>query len=144
MFDLTLAVAHHLAVFALAGVLAAELAALRPGMDGVAARRLSSLDAGYGALAVAILAIGFLRAVYAEKGWDTYGANLFFWVKIGTFGVIGLLSIAPTRAFARWKKTGEGPEPAEIERLRRILWLEIALFALLPVFAAAMARGYGS
>ena len=29
------------------------------------------------------------------------------------------------------------------EMVRRVLWLEVLLFALLPAFAAAMARGYG-
>ncbi len=44
----------------------------------------------------AILIVGFSRAVYAAKGWAYYSHNLLFWAKIGTFAVIGLLSIAPT------------------------------------------------
>jgi uncharacterized membrane protein len=31
----------------------------------------------------------------------------------------------------------------DIQRIRRYLQLELALFMLLPIFAAAMARGYG-
>ncbi len=36
------------------------------------------------------------------------------------------------------------PEAAAIMGVRRILWLQTALFALLRAFAAAMARGYGA
>jgi hypothetical protein len=35
------------------------------------------------------------------------------------------------------------PLAAEIAGVRRLLWIEVALFALLPVFAAALARGFG-
>jgi uncharacterized membrane protein len=30
-----------------------------------------------------------------------------------------------------------------VDRIRTLLWIELGLFALLPIFAAAMARGYG-
>lgn len=52
MIDLGLAVAHHLPVFGLAIMLAMELAYLRA--DPVPLRRLSGLDAGYGAIAVLV------------------------------------------------------------------------------------------
>jgi putative membrane protein len=35
------------------------------------------------------------------------------------------------------------PSDAEVAGARRWLWAEMALFALLPAFAAAMARGFG-
>jgi uncharacterized membrane protein len=31
-----------------------------------------------------------------------------------------------------------------VVRVKRILWLEVAVFAFIPLFAAAMARGYGA
>lgn len=69
--------------------------------------------------------------------------------QIGTFVVIGLLSIPPTIQFVRWsaaqrKGSGEPPAAGEVARARRFLRAEAVLFPLLPVFAAAMARGYGS
>jgi putative membrane protein len=30
-----------------------------------------------------------------------------------------------------------------VARIRRMMGLELAVFALIPIFAAAMARGYG-
>jgi uncharacterized membrane protein len=35
------------------------------------------------------------------------------------------------------------PSDAQIRTIRRYLWIEFTLFALLPTFAATMARGYG-
>jgi putative membrane protein len=82
MLDLVLAVAHHLLIFALAGVLAAELVMLRPGLDADGVRRIAGIDIWYGLLAGLILAVGFSRAIFAAKGWDYYSHNLFFWGKL--------------------------------------------------------------
>jgi uncharacterized membrane protein len=35
------------------------------------------------------------------------------------------------------------PASGSIATARRFLWLEVFFFALIPVFAAAMARGFG-
>jgi putative membrane protein len=90
MLDLSLAVAHHLLIFAIFGILFAEFWAIRPGMSGATVARISSMDLGYG-----ILAAGAL------------------------------------------------PSDPEIRKVRQYLHAELALFVFLPIFAAAMARGYG-
>jgi putative membrane protein len=141
--DLTLAILHHLFVFALFGVLFAEFLIVRRGMDGAATGRLVRIDACYGALAGLIVIVGFSRAIFAAKGWDYYSHNAFFWAKIGTFAVIGLLSVLPTLAYFKWRRAGGSPADEAIARVRRYLWMQVVLFALLPAFAAAMARGYG-
>jgi len=69
--------------------------------------------------------------------------NGFFWAKIGTFLAIGLLSIPPTIRFIVWRGAGVAPSDEAAAAVRRYLHAEVALFALLPAFAAAMARGYG-
>jgi putative membrane protein len=143
MLDLWLAIAHHLLVFALFGVLFAEFVVVRPGMTPPTVQRIAAVDAGYGLLAVLIIAAGFSRAILAAKGWAYYAHNGFFWAKMATFALVGVLSVPPTRAFLRWRKTGEAPSDAQVAGVRRFLWLEVLLFALLPAFAAAMARGYG-
>lgn len=143
MLDLTLAIAHHLLIFGLFGVLAAELISVRAGMTVEAVTRISRIDLWYGILAGLIIAVGFSRAVFAAKGWAYYSHNAFFWAKIGTFAVVGLLSIPPTMAFIRWRRADVAPGGGEIAAVRRFLLAETALFALLPAFAAAMARGYG-
>lgn len=143
MLDLVLAIAHHVLVFALFGILFAEFMLVRRGMDSVAVARVSRVDLGYGALAGLILVAGFARAAMAAKGWDYYAHNAFFWAKVGVFLAIGLLSVPPTIAFIRWRRSGGAPTDAQVAGVRRLIYGEVALFALLPAFAAAMARGYG-
>ncbi|HEX3397548.1 MAG TPA: DUF2214 family protein [Steroidobacteraceae bacterium] len=143
MLDLSLAIGHHLLIFAIFGIICAEFWAVRAGMTSAAVARIASLDLWYGILAMAIVAVGFCRAIFAAKGWAYYSHNAFFWAKLGTFAVIGLLSVPPTLAFLRWRKAALQPSVADIGGVRRYLHLELGLFLLLPAFAAAMARGYG-
>ena len=147
--DLALAIGHHLLIFALAGVLAFEVGAIKHGMSGADAARVGRVDLWYGILAALIIAVGFSRAVYAAKGWDYYAHNHFFWAKMGAFAIVGLLSIQPTVALIRWrgayrKDAAFAPGDGAVATVRRFLWLEVFFFALIPIFAAAMARGYGA
>lgn len=147
--DIVLAVAHHVLVFALMGVLAFELGAVRVGMGQKEIGRVARVDLHYGVLAGAILIVGFIRANFAAKGWAYYSHNGFFWSKIGTFALVGILSIIPTIAFLRWRKQSKAdaaftPTEAEVRNVQRFLWAEAFLFLLIPIFAALMARGYGA
>jgi len=143
MFDLSLAIGHHLLIFALFGVLAAELVLVRPSLDQSTIARTASIDLWYGILAGLIVVVGFTRAIFAAKGWAYYEHNTFFWAKIATFVVIAVLSVPPTLKYIRWQRSGTAPTDGEVATVRRFLWAEIVLFALLPIFAAAMARGFG-
>ena len=146
--DLGLAILHHLSIFALFGVLTAELLLIRKKMSVGDIQRVAGIDIWYGVLAGAILIVGFCRAIFAAKGWAYYAHNVMFHAKIGTFIVIGLLSIWPTIEIIKWKGALKRdadalPTIARIAMVKRVLWIEVFLFALLPIFAAAMARGYG-
>jgi putative membrane protein len=141
--DLVLAILHHLLIFSLFAVLVAEFAGVRRGMDAATVRRIQMIDNWYGVLAALIVIVGFSRAVFAAKGWAYYQHNAFFWAKIATFVVIGLLSIPPTVAFLRWRRENTPPADAAVAKVRPYLWIELAIFPLLLAFAAAMARGYG-
>jgi putative membrane protein len=93
--------------------------------------------------------VGFSRAIYAAKGWAYYEVNGFFWAKIAAIAVVALLSIIPTIKIIRWHRALKVdaaflPTAPDIAGVRRYLWAEVAFFALIPVFAAAMARGYGA
>jgi putative membrane protein len=149
MIDFFLASVHHLIVFGIAAVLAAELALMRPAaMSPQTVRLLGRFDAAYGLLAIAILFAGFARVWRGAKGADFYMDNAMFWAKIAAFGVVGILSIRPTMRIAAWQKLLKAdaafvPPLDEVGRLRRILLAEIHMFALIPIFAAAMARGIG-
>jgi putative membrane protein len=146
--DLVLAVAHHLLVFGLAAILAFEIAVVRADLKPQDIARIARVDLWYGVVAGAILIVGFSRAVYAAKGWAYYSHNLLFWAKISVFAAIGLLSIAPTVSIIGWRRQSAGNpvfavKPDELRRVQHFLLAEAALFPLLLVFAAGMARGYG-
>ena len=96
MLDLSLAIVHHLAIFALFSVLIMEIALVKRGMNRDTVITVVKVDLWYGILAAMILIVGFSRAVYAAKGWAYYSHNGFFWAKMATFVAIGLLSVPPT------------------------------------------------
>jgi putative membrane protein len=146
--DLILAVFHHVLIFALAGVIAFEVGVARQGLTATDVRRLGRVDAWYGILAALIIIVGFSRAIFAAKGWAYYSVNHFFWAKMGAFVIVGLLSIQPTVSFIRWRRAATAnpdfvPASGAVATVRRFLWAEVFFFALIPIFAAAMARGYG-
>jgi len=143
MLDLFLAIAHHLLVFGIFGIVFAELLLVRRGMDRAVAARVAAIDLWYGVLAGLILIVGFARVFLAAKGWAYYSSNVFFHAKVGTFVLIGLLSIMPTVAYIRWKRADSAPTDAQVAAVRRFLHGEAVLFVPLLAFAAAMARGYG-
>jgi putative membrane protein len=143
MLDLSLAIAHHLLIFGIFGIICAEFWAVRAGMTSATIARIAKIDLWYGILAAAVIVVGFCRAIFAAKGWAYYSHNGFFWAKILGFAAIGILSLPPTVAFARWRKSGALPGDPDVRRVRRYLHTELALFVFLPIFAAAMARGYG-
>ena len=148
MTDLALTIAHHLLVFSLAAVLAAELASVRPGLAGAGLKRLGVLDMHYGFIAALILVVGFGRVYWGAKGPEAFLGNWAFWSKIAAFAVVGLLSAPPTVRILQWRGRAKS-EPdfalsaADVAWVRRFLVAEVAVFALIPIFAAAMARGYG-
>jgi putative membrane protein len=146
--DLALAIAHHLFVFALAGILAFEIGVIRLGMQGQNIQRVGRVDLWYGILAGAIIVVGFARAMFAAKGWAYYSVNVFFWAKMAAFAAVGLLSIAPTVRIIAWRRAlandaAFAPAATDIAGVRRFLCTEAAVFGLILAFAAVMARGYG-
>lgn len=104
LHDAGLSWLHFVLAFVLVGALVAEAFILRLPVDGRVARLLLRVDLFYGVSSVLLILAGISRVVWGAKGWDYYNAQPFFWAKMATFGVIGLLSIGPTRAFMRWVK----------------------------------------
>ena len=73
---------------------------------------------------------------------------MFFWLKMLLFAGIALLSVAPTYSYIVWRRrfradSSFSPPDEEVAQLRTVLYREAALFAAIPLCAAAMARGYG-
>lgn len=148
MTDLILAIVHHLLIFSLAAILAVELATVRPGLSGASLRRLGIVDMHYGLIATLILIVGFARVYMGVKGPEAYMSNWAFWAKISAFVLVGLLSAPPTIRILQWRKRARTePDfaltPADVKTVRPYLVAEVCVFALIPIFAAMMARGIG-
>jgi putative membrane protein len=147
--DAWLAIAHHLAVFGVGAVLAAEWALLRPGLDAPRIERLARIDSAYGALAAIVLAAGFGRVFLGAKPASFYLDSTTFWLKIAAFAGVGLLSIRPTIGYLRWRKAtridpASTPTDEAVAQAHRAVNTQIAVFTAIPVLAALMARGIGA
>ncbi len=146
--DLILAILHHLLVFSLAGIIAAEFVLIRNTLDASTLRRLGRVDRHYGMLAMLVIIAGLARVLYGLKGWEFYVYNWVFWAKIAAFAVVGILSIKPTMRIIAWNRqitanaAFKVPDD-EISSVRKAILAQAIVFLLIPVFAAAMARGYG-
>lgn len=148
MLDLVLAVAHHLAVFSLVGLFAAEFALLRPGLAGNRILQLSSIDRAYGGLAGLVIVIGITRVIFGDAGWEYYVSNWAFWLKMAAFVAVGILSVPPTRAMLAWRKSaaanaGFAVPEAEVNTARRFIRAQAFALLLVPTFAALIPRIYG-
>lgn len=146
--DLILAIVHHLGVFSVAAIIAAEWALVRPDMTTEKLRQVVKIDALYGIAAGLVLLIGFARVYFGLKGSEFYMQNPVFWAKIIAFATVGVVSITPTLLFLSWRDKAKAnpsfvPSPAEIANVRRYVKIEAHVFVLIPILAAAMARGYG-
>ena len=148
ILDAFLAVIHHLCVFGLFVILAAEMTLVRPGISAETVMRVVRIDGLYGILAGLTLVAGGLRVFYGAKGAAFYAHNPVFWIKLGLFLVIGLLSIPPTLNYIRWRKALRSnlnalPDAAAMQTTRKLIHIEFGLLFLLPILAAMMARGIG-
>ena len=149
LLDATLAALHYLSIFLLIVFLAAEAVLCKPELiSATVIRRLGIYDALYFGFAMAALASGLARLFFGVKGAAFYTSSFFFWAKIAAFVLIALLSIPPTRAFARWRKRLRQnatalPSPEEITGVRKWVMREAHALVLLPIFAVLMARGFG-
>ncbi|RAZ92103.1 DUF2214 domain-containing protein [Mesorhizobium hawassense] len=146
--DLLLAIAHHLLVFSLAGIIGAEFVLVRGDLGAATLKHLAGIDRHYGIIATLIVIVGMGRVFYGLKGWEFYVYNWVFWAKMIAFVIVGLLSIVPTMRFICWNRQASGNPSfvvpaAELASVKNYVRAEGFIFLLIPVFAAAMARGYG-
>lgn len=150
--DALLAYAHFVSIIAVVSTVIAEAVLCRPGLTLQWAQRLSRVDLLYLITAALALTTGLLRLFFGAKGAAFYYNNPVFWVKIGLFVTVGLISIIPTLRFMRWTKALQTDtthviegviEDGELAGTARIIYLELGLLALIPLMATLMARGFG-
>jgi putative membrane protein len=147
--DALLAIAHHLAVFSLVGLLFVEFALLRGPMAGPAIARFGRVDALYGVAAIAVIVVGISRLLWGAVPAGFYLANLFFWTKMGALVLVSLVSILPTMRGGRWRKAlardpGYAAPDEDLGVVRRALVVDLAILPVIPISAALMARGIGA
>ena len=146
--DALLAYAHFVSIIAVVSTVIAEAVLCRPGLTLQWAQRLSRVDLLYLVTVALALTTGLLRLFFGVKGAAFYYNNPVFWVKIGLFIAVGLISIIPTLRFIRWTKALQANhttmiDDSELDRTARIIYLELGLLAFIPFMATLMARGFG-
>jgi putative membrane protein len=147
--DAILAYIHFLSIIALVSTVVVEAFLCRPGLTLLWTQRLGRVDLLYLVTSILALSSGLLRMFFGAKGAAFYYNNPVFWVKIGLFIIVGLISIIPTMRFIRWAKrlqAGEGNgkiDDQEVNGTAAIIYLELGLLALIPLMGSLMARGFG-
>jgi putative membrane protein len=139
------AYAHYLSIIMTAAILTAEAMLYAPRLSVQNLKRLRWLDRAYAVAAIAILATGLLRFFFFAKGPAFYVANPVFWVKMGLFLLVGLLSVPPTIHFIQLDRASRGRDAVvdagRYRRMRGFITAELAVVALIPLAATLMARG---
>lgn len=143
--DTLAAIFHHLLFLAVFSALLFEHLLFRRSLTVGQARQIQILDIVYGVAALLILVVGALRVFLFEKGASFYFSQPFFWAKIASFVVMGIISIYPTVVFIGWRKRTNKQEAPEIgekqaKAITLMIRLELTLFVAMVVFAVLMTR----
>ena len=139
---------HYLSFMVCFGALIFERICLKVNLDRKLAISMVLADLVYGFAGIILLGSGILRVKYFGQGGDFYSHNPIFWIKVVIFIFVGLISLYPTVTYVLWSiplLKGKLPIVTDklISRLQRLINIELIGFALIPLFAAFMARGIG-
>ncbi|MFN6339787.1 MAG: DUF2214 family protein [Cyanobacteriota bacterium] len=139
---------HYLSFMVCFAALVLERRLIRANPERSDAVLMVITDVVYGIAALALLVSGILRVAHFGQGSHFYTENPVFWWKVGLYLSVGALSLYPTITYITWAiplRKGDLPQVSEAlaQRLRWILNVEIAGFALIPFLATLMARGVG-
>lgn len=146
--DAILAYLHFTAIFVLFAFLSVELVLLKGELPPAVIRQLGRMDVWYFGAALVVLATGFSRMVFGAKGAEFYLSSWPVYVKVGLFVLVVVLSVMPTLKFIEWRRRLDHDAswrvpPAEQQRMRRLVLVEVHIAALIPLVAVIMARGLG-
>ena len=139
---------HYLSFMVCFAALVLERRLIRPNPERSEAVLMVITDVVYGIAALALLGSGILRVLHFGQGSSFYTENPLFWWKVGLYLSVGALSLYPTITYILWAiplRKGELPKVSEAlaGRLRLVLTVELAGFAVIPLMATLMARGVG-
>jgi putative membrane protein len=136
---------HYLGFMLAFGALVVESQTLKKDLSLAETWRVVIADTIYGLSATTILITGILRVIYFGKGTDYYLSSSVFYIKVGIFILVSLLSLYPTFSFITWiKDLRDGRAPTlELAKVDKLTWMirgELLGFAIIPLFAALLAR----
>lgn len=133
---------HFIGIMVLVATLFGELLLISKKMNNEKFKTLVKLDGAFGASAAVVLIAGLLLWFVVGKPSEFYNLNGLFHIKVTLFLLVGILSIIPTVFFLKNRKSTESIiiVPAFVTR---IIYAEVFLVALIPLFAVLMARGVG-
>lgn len=136
---------HFIGIISWVSALVAQWFLLKPSLSRAEIQRLAKIDTVYGISAVLVVGMGLTLWFGVGKPAEFYNSNGIFHAKVGLAAVVGLLSIAPTVFFARNRKGDDPAEAVDVPAsVRRIVLLELAIMAIIPLLATIMATGIGS
>ncbi len=139
---------HYLSFMVCFGALIYERINLKVSPNREESISMVCADLIYGISGLTLLISGILRVKYYGQGVDFYTNNLIFWLKIGLFVLVGLVSLYPTFTYLLWLfplRKGELPDVSSqiVSKLKIIINFELLGFALIPLLATTMSRGLG-
>ena len=139
---------HYLGIILCFSALLFERLKLKVNLNRNEAIAIIIADVVYGIAGLAILITGILRVNYFGQGSQFYTSNPIFWVKVGLYIIVGLLSLYPTITYVLWAiplSKNKLPKVSEkiVKRFKFIIITELFGFATIPLFATLMARGIG-
>ena len=142
--ELLLRYIHFISIFVIVGTLAAEYVLLKEKMTRFEIGKLAKIDAVYGLASLTLIAAGLtLWLGSIGKPAVFYNRNWIFFLKLGLFAFVGILSIYPTVFFIK-KRKGEKEEVVAIPgKLKWMIRIELALLVIIPLLAGLMSRGIG-
>jgi putative membrane protein len=135
---------HMLALsLGVGGIFARGRALSRP-LDAAGWKGLLAADNVWGAAAVLWIVSGLGRVFFGGREPSFYWRNGLFWVKLGLFGLVFLLELAPMTTFIRVRiaqRRGAALPVFPLDIYRRINTVELWLVVAIVFIAAFMARG---
>ena len=135
---------HLLMILIVFACLSIEYYVVKPRMGYKELKRLAIVDAIYGISALLAVTFGLVLWLGVGKPAAFYTGNYLFYLKIGLFAVVGILSIHPTVFLLRTRKKANVDDIIDIPvTVKRSILAELIIMTFIPLLAVLMAMGLG-
>lgn len=145
--DVLVAWLHYVGFMVLFAALTAEHLLTKKPMTAPEVRRVTIIDAIYGSAFVVVVVTGVLKMMTYGKGMGYYMKVGWFHAKLTLMLLVFFISLYPTLVFLKTRRrTKDLPEGETVELpngVKHALRVQLLLVALIPLFAAAVARAVG-